>query len=154
MGSDSANSESNDLAGNARKNGTIDLGPYEFLSLVTFAVLYPGLDANGDANGNGLSNYYDYAVGGDPTATGELTSVPLLNNNLLTVSYRNDAADVFVEYQKSETLLSNSWGELIESTDYISGSEAVNGSQTQVTFELLTNEPSLFIRQVFSETAP
>ena len=62
----SANTTSTDLAGAPRFDGTLDLGALEGNVDATFALLHPTLDPNADDNLNGISNYGDYAAGGDP----------------------------------------------------------------------------------------
>lgn len=156
-GDDTANGEATDLAGDLRiQNGTIDLGAYEgsfSAPLVTFAGLHPALDPDDDENQNGISNYADYAAGGDPTAPDDPSLRPQIHGRQVTFSYRNNAADVFAQFKKSDDL--QTWSELIETIDYAaSPQEAGHGSQTLITLDLLTTDLTLFFRGEFSTTAP
>ena len=154
-GSNSENNEATDLIGNPRIQGSnIDLGAYEGNLDATFSLLHPSLNETDDENLNGLTNYTDYALGTNPTAPHDPSVQPNLISNQLTLSFRNNATDVFFEVQKSDTLLANDWAPLILGTDYTIGSETVNGSTTTQILDLLTSDPSLFFRQLFFEFAP
>lgn len=154
-GDNSSNLSQFDLAGNSRiQDRIIDLGAYEGAAvLANFALLYPSLDPQGDDNDNGQSNYLDYALGGDPTAAFDPDLQPSISNGQLTFSFRTGASDVFVEFQKSETLLPGSWSPMIPGTDYTISTEEVTGSVKTQTLDLLTTEPELFFREAFSESA-
>jgi predicted outer membrane repeat protein len=153
VGLNRLNSEPLDLAGNPRiQNATIDLGAYEG-AFVTFAHL-GYLNPAADDNLNGLTNYTDYALGGDPTAPHDPDLQPSINGNQLTFSFRNNAADVFVAFQKSGTLLPDSWVPMFPGTDYTLGNETIAGTTTTLDLELLTTDPTLFFRESLSETAP
>ena len=159
VGNNAANSETLDLAGNNRIQGnTIDLGALEgAITLVNFAILFPSLDPTADDNNNGLSNYTDYAMGGDPTAPHNPNLQPGLTGNQLSYSIRNDTSDVFSHLQKSDTLRSDDWEQLIQGLDYTFGDVMVIGDQTIQTLELsgsLLNNETLFFRQEFTESAP
>ena len=156
-GDNSANNSSSDLAGNPRiQNGTIDLGAFEGpVTGAIFSSLYPGLSPDGDANGNGLTNFTDYALGADPTAPDDPTLRPKISKGQVTVSFRNNAADVFPGFQKSSSLLPGSWESMIEDVDYSVGSDLNNSGQTIRTIELLspvTDEDRIFFRQIFTQT--
>ncbi|MDB4484503.1 hypothetical protein N9044_01790, partial [bacterium] len=114
VGDDNSNSSATDLAGNPRKIGTIDLGAYEgcFVTFTSLGFTNP----SGDDNNNGVTNYGDYAAGGDPTAPNDPSLLPKINDHTLTLSFRNNAADVSVEFQTSTDLLN--WSQMIEGTDY------------------------------------
>ena len=155
-GDNSVNAGALDLAGNDRiQNGIIDLGALEG-AFVTFSHLgYSNPTA--DDNNNGLSNFTDYALGGDPTAPNDASLQPELIGNLLAFSVRNNAADVDPLFKVSTTLLSDDWEDLILGTDYTLSNEMINGSQVVQTLELseaLLNNDRLFFRQEFSEPAP
>ncbi|MCF7733990.1 MAG: hypothetical protein K9N23_20055, partial [Akkermansiaceae bacterium] len=137
-GDDLANTTTTDLAGKPRKIGTIDLGAYEGGVGITFAALHPGLDPNGDANGNGVSNFADYATGGDPTAPDDPTLRPKLISNQLTFSYRSNANDINVQYEKSTTLLPGSWNVMVLDTDYTINNTSTNSGRTIETIRLLS----------------
>ncbi|MBK1883794.1 hypothetical protein JIN85_15355 [Luteolibacter pohnpeiensis] len=155
-GDDAANDSSLDLAGKPRvQNSVIDLGAYEGPSGVTFATLYPELDPAADANGNGISNFGDYALGADPTAAADPTLSPLLEGQLLQVTYRNDATDVLPTLQKSENL--NDWSPMVEGIDYLANPATTkDATQTQLQLDLITDPsvvPRLFYRLSFPESA-
>ena len=152
-GNNAANTSTTDLAGTPRiQGGTIDLGAYEG-AFVTYAHL-GYTDPNGDANHNGITNFGDYAAGGNPSAPDDPSLRPKLIGNQLTFSFRDNAADIAKEFQKSTTLLPGSWMEMIETTDYtdytcstISGGRSLQ--TLTLTSTLLTNNPKLFFRQEF-----
>ncbi|MEP4078004.1 choice-of-anchor Q domain-containing protein [Haloferula sp.] len=160
LGLNSANATSTDLDGNARiHNGTIDLGAYEYGSTPptgsTFATLFPGLDPDADANGNGQSNYVDYATGADPTAPHDVSSLLVLNGNLLTLPQRMGVTDVFAAWRKSDTLEANDWSTMVEGVDYQIQSTTTSGVQQLTTIEILLSapdDPVMFFRQRFTTT--
>ena len=149
---ESINRAPTDAAGNARFEGVIDLGAFEGNVDARFSLLHPNLVPDQDNNNNGLTNYTDYALGADPTAPHNATVQASLANNQLTFSFRNNASDVFVEFQKSQTLLSDDWDAMIAGTDFTVGSESISGSTTTQILNLLTTAPSLFFREAFTET--
>ena len=158
MGDDTKNSTLTDLAGNPRKVGTIDLGAYEENVYATFALLHPSLDPAGDANGNGISNFGDYAAGGNPSAPDDPSLRPKLIGDQLTFSFRNYAIDITNLFQKSTTLLPGSWMDMIAETDYTDSSTTISGARSIQTLtldsDLLSNNPKLFFRQEFTSISP
>jgi hypothetical protein len=156
QGLNSANDTTLELDGLLRFAGSaIDLGAYEFGSSasVTFASLFPTLAPGDDDNGNGLSNYLDYALGTDPTGPFDPSGRVLLNGNILTLPSRAGAADVFATWEKSTTLATGSWSEMVEGVDYNVDSVNTVGSQTLTEIELIGVTPPIFFRQSF-DTAP
>lgn len=152
-GINAGNTALTDLNGNTRVSGNvIDRGAMESI-YTTFSGEHPALSQTGDANNNGLTNFTDYALGGDPGAPNDPSLQPTLIGNQLTFSFRNNAADVFTEFQKSDTLLPGSWQEMIEATDYTINTSTIVGDRTIETLDLLTTDPILFFREEFT-TAP
>jgi hypothetical protein len=149
----SANTTTTDLLGNARFIGTIDLGAYEGNVAATFVLLHPTLNPTEDANGNGISNFGDYAAGGNPAAPDNPAQRPALSGNQVTISFRNNAADLTREFQKSTTLLPGSWQQLIANTHYtVTTTNSASGRTLQtltLTNALRSTNPKLFFRQEF-----
>ncbi|BCX49252.1 bacteriocin [Haloferula helveola] len=152
-GLNTANEEPLDILGNPRiQDTTIDLGAYEGNVDATFALLFPTLDPNDDDNGNGVSNYGDYAAGGNPTGPDDPSLRPKLVGDQLTFSFRNNAVDVAVEFQKSTTLLAGSWMPMVEGVDYaIDPTETIEGVRTLLTLEIATPGDRLFFREEFTD---
>ena len=153
-GSNAANTTSTDLAGNPRiQNTTIDLGAYEGGMVATFALLFPGLAPDGDANANGRTNYHDYASGADPTGPHDPTTQPRIDlGRRVTFTSRNGASDVFTTWQKSASLHDGSWSQLVQGDDYTIESTTSQGTRTSTTLQLLFDpetDPEFFVRQRF-----
>ncbi|WP_193212887.1 right-handed parallel beta-helix repeat-containing protein [Luteolibacter marinus] len=154
-GDNGANSEALDIAGNSRiQSGTIDLGAYEGF-LVTFETLHPGLLKTDDDNGNGHTNYEDYALGADPLTPHDPSYYPMLEGTQLTFGYRDNAVDVFVEFQKSTDLLT--WLGMVNGIDYTIQGSSSTGGRTVQTLDLLLAppaDPKYFFREEFFEANP
>lgn len=150
-GDNAANLEPTDLAGNARiQNTVIDLGPYEYNFDTTFETRYPALQPEDDENGNGLSNFLEYALGLDPTVDNTLTDYnQVISGTQLSYRVRAVGNDVSVDFEKSSDL--SNWSDMILGVDYNLIDETISGVQKTVTVDLLTQdtEPVLFFRQVF-----
>ena len=151
----SINDTDKDLSGKPRfsGNGTIDIGAYEGGSGVTFAWRHPTLLPDDDDNGNGVSNFGDYAAGGDPNDPDDASLRPVINGDLLTFSFRNNAHDVIMGLEKSGNLAADSWSNIVEDTDYSLESSIDDGKQTLFTIKLLADpliDPKMFYRQSFS----
>ncbi len=154
-GLNSENDTTQELDGLLRIAGTaIDLGAYEFGSspLVTFTKLYPTLSPDDDENGNGLSNYLDYALGNDPTASFDISGQVRLVEGFLLLPSRYGAVDAFATWEKSTTLQAGSWDEMVEGVDYAVTSTSTSGDQTVTELKLLNLTPPIYFRQTFSET--
>ena len=98
-----------DLALDARFDQTIDLGPYEGV-LQTLATIFPGLTPLADDNGNGLSNYEDYAAGFDPASpVSPLQVDPTLTELggalFLSHTVRRTVDDLDLAYEVSDDLI-------------------------------------------------
>ena len=154
VGDNGANSSLLDLAGRARiQNTTIDLGAFEG-GYVTFNFLYPSLTPAGDANGNGLSNFLEYATGIDPTALGDPSVQPQLSTSggfrFLTSSQRFNAADTTAIWQTSTTLASDSWQKMVSGINYaVDSTSYPTPSRQQVVLKLLDVDSRRFYRQSF-----
>jgi predicted outer membrane repeat protein len=145
-GDNTANLTTTDLAGNSRKHDTIDLGAYEQQG-VTFSLLHPGLDPDGDENGNGLSNFLDYASGQHPEATGLLPIVEITATTL-TLRTRVDGSSTFPFAEYSDDL--DNWFTLVEGVHYQVVGNTVNGPMRTLTLEFLPGQPAKrFFRQGF-----
>ncbi len=111
LGDNAAIFESLDLDGNPRIHGNIiDLGPYESVFL-TFVAEFPVLDPEADANGNGLTNYHDYAAGLDPSSPFDPSAFARVFNGsqgelFFEFTGLTDGNAVFTEYQKSTSISS------------------------------------------------
>lgn len=127
----------------------VDMGAIEGSIPATFALLHPGLDPNGDANGNGVSNHAEYAAGFDPTRNTPSDLGLHAAPGRLAYQIRGNAADVTARIQKSANL--DNWTDLIEGDDFTI--EDPVASQGGVNFHTLQfTQPSpqaLFFRQVF-----
>jgi predicted outer membrane repeat protein len=150
----SINATEKDLSGRPRfaGNGRIDMGAHEGGSGVTFAWRHPALLPDGDDNGNGVSNFGDYAAGGEPAAPDDPSLRPVMNGDLFTFSFRNNAHDMIMDLEKSDTLAADSWSRMVENTDYSLESARDQGAQTFRTIKLLDNppiDPQMFYRQAF-----
>jgi hypothetical protein len=124
------------------------LEPADFTPLTTFSLSHPGLDPDGDANGNGESNFVDYASGADPESPVTSASLTLAAGQLV-FRERSDAADVLTEPQFSVDL--TMWEPLVEGDHYTVASDVVVGSERIRTFQLLpTTSTRRFFRQHFT----
>lgn len=147
----SINSTSDDLAGKTRfLDGIIDMGAYEG-GYTTFANDFSDLNPEDDANGNGLSNYADYAMGADPTAAPTTHQATTFHGNQVTFRTRDYATDIKPVYQKSTDLVE--WSPMVKNVDYSVISTSSNGTELRVTFVLtptLLLEPKVFFSQELS----
>ncbi len=155
-GTDTIASVGTDLAGNPRFEGnTIDIGAYEYFEgsvATTFASLFPALEPGGDENGNGLTNFTDYALGADPSAPHDPSAMPLLTGGSITFSHRGGASDVDPVYKKSSTL--GGWVAMQPGIDYTVISSLPDGDRIVVTLDLLIDSethPRMFFIQEFAE---
>lgn len=112
-----------------------------------FGDLYPGLDPEGDENGNGLSNFYDYAVGGDPLGRHRWDLAPRFEGGRLIVHHRTHAVDVFPVY--SVTTNPESWTRLIKGFNFLplESSETPDGRRMVLQMPIYSGRA--FYRQEF-----
>jgi Right handed beta helix region len=156
VGSNAANSAPLDRAGRTRiQNTTIDLGAFEG-GYVTFAYLHPTLTQTGDENGNGLSNFLEYATGIDPSAPDDSSVRPQISTSggfrFLTSSQRFNAADTVAIWQTSPSLLANTWLEMLPGVNYTLDSVSnPTPTRQEVVMKLLDADPRRFYRQEFTD---
>ncbi len=157
VGNNASGSTSLDLAGNARiQDGTIDLGAYEGGYDVSFSSLYPTLDPAADQNGNGLSNFLEYALGIDPNGPGDFSALPAVSTSggsmFLTSTRRSNGIDIVPSWVTSTSLAPLSWQPMIENVHYLPVSTSIlSPGRQQVVFQLLVTDPARFYRQGFSD---
>lgn len=155
VGSNTLNISPLDRAGLPRiQNTTIDLGAFEG-GYVTFSYLHPALSPSGDSNGNGLSNFLEYAAGIDPTGPDNPSARPKFSANggfyFLTSSLRTNALDADIFWQTSTTLGALSWQKMIAGINYtIESSSSLAPSRQQVVMKLLDSGNRRFYRQGFT----
>ncbi|MGJ8716516.1 MAG: choice-of-anchor Q domain-containing protein [Maribacter stanieri] len=148
VGDSNANSISTDLAGSSRiQDLIIDLGAYEGAIAITFYTLYPDLAADGDENGNGVSNFLEYALGIDPRGSHSFPLSPTITSDgELIITYRNNGSDINPVLESSTTLQPNSWQSVT------TGIPSINGSQTTITLDLsVLLDLKMFFRQRFTD---
>ena len=130
-------------------------GSISVVGMTDFATLYPALLPEGDENGDGLSNFYNYATGVDPTAPNNPLGSPELDGSLkLTLSQRNDGTDVAAVWEGTSELTPPTWVPLEQGVDYLLESQVRSGSQDVFTLQLLLNPESdskMFFRQRFGQ---
>ena len=154
IGNNLSNSGILDLYRNSRvKDSVIDLGAIEG-GFVTFAFLHPSLTPAGDANGNGLSNFLEYATGIDPTAPDNSSVRPKISTSggfrFLTSSQRSNAADTTAVWQTSTILASSSWQKMLLGINYtVDSTSNPTPSRQQVVLKLLDADSRRFYRQGF-----
>ncbi len=156
VGDNLAGSPSLDLAGNARiQGGTIDLGAYEG-GYVSFSYLYPTLLPADDQNGNGLSNFLEYALGIDPGGPGDASALPAVSTSggslFLTSTRRTNGIDIVQSWVTSTSLVALSWQPMVANVHYLPDSTStLSPDRQQVVFKLLVSDPARFYRQEFAE---
>ncbi len=146
-----------DLAQRARIAGpTVDLGAYEG-GYVSFNGLHPGLAPVGDANGNGLTNFLEYALGADPESPTTPLGTPTITFSGgtlgLTATWRSNALDVFPTWETSTTLAPSSWQQLLPGIDYsLVSTSSAPGDRQSVSITLQPTGPKRFFRLAFSSS--
>lgn len=131
-------------------------GPYyelmlgeEFLEWTSYDQEHGGLASGGDANGNGRSNYLDYASGQDAEALGLLPIVEL-DGTTLTLRRRINGIDALATAEYSDDLIE--WHPLEEGLHYEEVGNTVSGAMRTLEWELLPGHPAVrFFRQRFGE---
>jgi hypothetical protein len=145
VGDNTFNAQALDLAGGPRiVDSVIDLGAYEG-AYHLFDTLYPGLDPLADSNGNGLSNFVDYAIGNDPNTPGGLPPTAQFDGEFYTYPLRPRSLDVGIVHTMSDDL--QSFTPMIEGEDY----EDLGGGQIRI---LLPPQDRLFLRHSIQPATP
>ena len=113
-----------------------------------FDDLHPGLDPTGDANGNGYSNFFDYALGANPEAPHDFKLMPQMTRGRIKIFRRLNAPDVGMGLEMSLNGKSP-WYPLIEGFTYriTALEETTLGRQLDV--KILFVSEKAFIRQTF-----
>lgn len=143
-----------DLAGKQRiQAGTVDLGAFEG-GYETFAHLYPGLSPSGDDNNNGSSNLLEYSLGIDPVASNGPLPLPSMSRDetslLLTLTQRNNAADLSHSWQTTPSLAPLDWEMMVEGLNYTVESISNPSADTdQFLLRLTSGDAKRFYRQLF-----
>ena len=111
-----------------------------------FQSLYPGLEADLDANENGLSNFADYLLGADPFGVDRPDLMPGMDGKLMVVNLRNNAPDVgpLVEISADGRV----WGPLLEGATFLRRTTKETASGIRISLEMPALFPRIFLRQV------
>jgi len=124
-------------------------GVIAVVGTTTFSTEHPGLSMSGDENGNGISNYGEYAQGFDPSALfNQAIGLTLSDDLTLTFRQRSNAADVFASWVTSTDLEAGSWSPLLQGADYSFDSILDVGDQQIITLDLL-NTPAVDPRRFY-----
>lgn len=137
-----------DAAGAPRiVNRIVDRGAHEHQTPITFASTFPGLDPNGDEDKNGRSNFFDYAIGSDPTDPLSLYHPKFEKDALFSSTIRRISSDVIPLYQRSTNLID--WESMKVGIDYrVSALTFPSPDHETTTIKILTEGPVQFVRQV------
>ena len=106
---------------------------------------FPGLDPDGDANGNHRSNFLDYISGANPLAEHEPSTKPTVakvgENWQYRFTIRPDVLEAVYTLQVSEDLVN--WDDLEEGTDFeVLPLEVVKPARHIVTLKLAADSGS------------
>lgn len=121
----------------------------------TFAKLFPVLDPDADTNGNGQSNYFEYASGFDPSSSTIPATGPFLEGpEVYTHPMRTGVGDVFVSYEFSVDIEGGVWTPMVEGTHYtLDLTDPVN-PRLQLNAGFAASGLTLFFRHRFTTVAP
>ena len=117
-----------------------------------FETYFPGLDPTADDNGNGRSNFEDYAAGYDPTAPTDLGLQPGIHRSSggqLTLDHpvAIEGEDFVVRWERTSNL--TDYFSMTEGEDYrITNTVPLGPERNQVTIEILFG-PGQFPKQFF-----
>ena len=147
-----------DIVGRERiQNGLVDLGAYEGGYAITFENVFPGLETDSDTNGNGRSNFLDYALGHNAKALNGPNALAYMDGKQPVFVFRSNAQDLRLRLQRSIDLVH--WDDMKAGLDYTIDADVINESQTEAQVDLLdaVNHPpdgAVFFRLVFSSGIP
>jgi hypothetical protein len=147
-----------DIVGRERiQNGLVDLGAYEGGYAITFENVFPGLETDSDTNGNGRSNFLDYALGHNAKALNGPNALAYMDGKQPVFVFRSNAQDLRLRLQRSIDLVH--WDDMKAGLDYTIDADVINESQTEAQVDLLdaVNHPpdgAMFFRLVFSSGIP
>lgn len=154
-GLNAENPTGNDLNGDPRiANSVIDLGAYEGAAARTFTNFFPGLAPDGDLNGNGVTNFLDYAQGFHPADPDALPGTLLYQDRgKLFFRYTEwpDTEDAGGILQRSYDL--DQWTPFGRREIVTSDSTVISPIQTEFIVEILPSalppgEDNFFIRRL------
>ncbi|MDP4781627.1 MAG: right-handed parallel beta-helix repeat-containing protein [Akkermansiaceae bacterium] len=141
-----------DLSGAMRVQGTaIDIGAFEGGYPITFATLHPTLDPDYDSNGNGASNFLEYAVGSHPEAPDEGKYILQYKRTDISFQSRAYAEDLIARIETSTDL--TDWQELIEVDDYSEKEITYDTTGFGLNTSFKLNPPDISIQKKFYRTS-
>ena len=85
-----------------------------------FRQLFPDLDPTSDDNGNGFSNFFDYAIGADPLGLDREDLRPTMRRGMVSVTRRINSLDIAMHLEISSSL-EGPWRPLYEGLTYLVG---------------------------------
>ncbi|MDP0490394.1 MAG: hypothetical protein Q7Q71_05030 [Verrucomicrobiota bacterium JB023] len=130
--------------------------PFRTIAPATFATLFASLDPDGDENQNGLSNYFDYASGFDPSSKAAPSAPSALSFGASPDwqhSVRLGSEDVFVDYFYTTSLAEDDWQPLPEeSYDLLETELSTERALRSLVLDadFISDKPKLFLRYEFS----
>ncbi len=154
VGNNGSNTSLLDRAGRPRvQDTTIDLGAFEG-GYVTFGLLHPTLNPTEDSNGNGISNFVEYASGTDPSGPDNPATRPMIsqsgNFKFLTTAQRSNALDVIFSWETSTSLETPSWQAMVWGINYtVESTSNPSSDRKEIIFKLLDSDSHRFYRQGF-----
>ena len=115
-----------------------------------FTSLYPDLSPTEDANGNGQSNFFDYAIGANPIGTDRPALSPRFTPAGLLVHQRMNVTDVTAAYEISADLIR--WAPLLRDATYLSISSEESSNGRWLLLQVPTFARHAYFRQVFERS--
>jgi hypothetical protein len=115
-----------------------------------FRQLFPDLDPTSDDNGNGFSNFFDYAIGADPLGLDREDLRPTMRKGMVFVTRRINSPDIAMHLEISSNL-QGPWRPLYEGLTYLVGEseETPEGRRLRLQIPMLLK--SAFFRVRFEE---